>query len=307
MSLNISGEKCVFCKAYLFPEDDVVYCPECGAPHHRECYNQNGSCALKEFHGTENQYKKPENQPEAQPKENADTETYIVCGMCGEKYSVSEQVCPKCNTPNIIKSGNKVIKFDFLGGVPANTDLGNGVTADDAKKFVVTNTQRYIPKFLRFTTGKKTSWNWAAFLFPGAWFLSRKMSLLGALVITLQVAFTMLLIPFNNAISFLDFSSVQGYAEYAAVLLENISKIGTTVIYLSFLGMLLQLALRFVCAILGDYIYKKRVISTVSAIKSSGGDDIINLFRRKGGVSLLLAFLGIMIVEYMPTILASLI
>ena len=62
MSLNLSGEKCALCKAYLFEEDDVVYCPECGAPHHRECYNGIGHCALDGLHGTENQYKKP--QPE---------------------------------------------------------------------------------------------------------------------------------------------------------------------------------------------------------------------------------------------------
>ena len=39
MSIRTEEEQCVVCHAYLFSDDDVVYCPECGAPHHRECYN----------------------------------------------------------------------------------------------------------------------------------------------------------------------------------------------------------------------------------------------------------------------------
>ena len=58
MSLSYEGQSCALCHAYLFPEDDVVCCPECGAPHHRECYNSIGKCALEELHGTENQYDK---------------------------------------------------------------------------------------------------------------------------------------------------------------------------------------------------------------------------------------------------------
>ena len=56
MSLNEKGLSCAGCKAYLFEEDDIVYCPVCGAPHHRECYNRTGHCALEELHGTENEY-----------------------------------------------------------------------------------------------------------------------------------------------------------------------------------------------------------------------------------------------------------
>ncbi|MBR6741280.1 MAG: hypothetical protein IKL93_00900, partial [Clostridia bacterium] len=58
MSLQNKDQHCALCHAILFPEDDVVYCPECGAPHHRECYNGINHCALEEFHGTENQYDK---------------------------------------------------------------------------------------------------------------------------------------------------------------------------------------------------------------------------------------------------------
>ena len=58
MQMNKQNESktCQFCHGILFEEDDIVVCPECGAPHHRECWQKAGKCALEEFHGTENQY-----------------------------------------------------------------------------------------------------------------------------------------------------------------------------------------------------------------------------------------------------------
>ena len=56
MSLSVEGQKCPVCHAYLFDDDDVVFCPICGAPHHRDCYNAIGHCALEDKHGTDEQY-----------------------------------------------------------------------------------------------------------------------------------------------------------------------------------------------------------------------------------------------------------
>ena len=58
MSTKETKRVCSLCHAYLFEDDDVVCCPVCGAPHHRDCYMNIGHCALEEFHGTENQYDK---------------------------------------------------------------------------------------------------------------------------------------------------------------------------------------------------------------------------------------------------------
>ena len=42
---------CAYCQAVLFEEDDVVWCPECGAPHHRACWQSLGHCAREALHG----------------------------------------------------------------------------------------------------------------------------------------------------------------------------------------------------------------------------------------------------------------
>ena len=43
-------DKCAICGSYLFDDDDIVYCPECGAPHHRDCYNTVGHCGKEDMH-----------------------------------------------------------------------------------------------------------------------------------------------------------------------------------------------------------------------------------------------------------------
>lgn len=308
MSLNIPGEKCSVCEAYLFSDDDIVYCPECGAPHHRDCYNTIGRCGLEQYHGTQEQYKKPEPQSDVTQGQSTDehnNEAKIVCNMCGKTYDKDDTACNYCGAPNISKMGGKFISFDFLGGVPADMDIGEGITADEAKKFVGVNSQRYMPKFAAFKIGKKISWNWAAFLFPCAWFASRKMYAKAVLVGALQVAFTMLSFPFNKAISFLDTSQAANYFEVSQLIMDNLDKIGTSVIYAAFIGLVLQMVLGIVCGIIADCSYKNRVINEVKEIKSSI-DDANTLYRRRGGVSLTAALLGVMAVQYLPSIFASL-
>ncbi|MGI6280431.1 MAG: RING finger protein, partial [Acutalibacteraceae bacterium] len=151
MSFNINGLSCVRCKTYLFPEDDVVYCPVCGAPHHRECYNALNHCALESLHGTPEEYSR-EKELEAIESANEIREEEKVqaattrCEICGEVYDSSLEHCPKCGAEEFT-GFNNFIQFDMLGGVPADYDLGDGITANDAKNFVMANTHRYIQKF----------------------------------------------------------------------------------------------------------------------------------------------------------------
>ena len=79
--------------------------------------------------------------------------------MCHQKYEFVRNACPKCGAPNVAKVGGSFSSFDFLGGVPADYDIGDGITAEEAKRFVVANTQRYIPKFAVLSNHSRASWN----------------------------------------------------------------------------------------------------------------------------------------------------
>ncbi len=61
---------------------------------------------------------------------------------------------------------------------------------DDTADQVSSSTQHYLAYFDKYKeTGKKTSWNWAAFFFTSLWFFYRKMYLYGFLVVLGGFAF----------------------------------------------------------------------------------------------------------------------
>lgn len=311
MSLKLEGEKCPICHAYLFEDDDAVYCPECGAPHHRACYNQFGHCGVEHLHGTDMQYDRAkekaetEREPIKEEKPPINERITVKCRMCGEEYDPSCRVCPKCSAPNMASMGG-FVQFDFLGGVPADMDIGDGVTADEAKRFVAANTTRYIPKFAAMKAGKRTSWNWLAFLFPCGWFLSRKMYFSGVFVGILTVAITLLQFPFVIAVNNLGISDTATYMQVYQAVMENIGQIGMSLIILAFVSLVLNLILRIISAAFGDYLYRNHTISNIKQMRAES-EDMDADYRKRGGVSIFAMMLGLIAVQYLPSIILTLI
>ena len=305
MSIDKKHLSCVCCKAYLFEEDDVVYCPICGAPHHRECYNRLNHCALEELHGTENEYNA---EKEALKRQTAVEDTQnqneeITCEKCGKKYYSNLNQCPNCNK-NEFDSFNIYQNFDFLGGVPADLKLEEDVTAEQAKKFVLANTHRYIPKFAILNPKNKFSWNWMAFLFPAGWFLSRKMYKNGIIAGVLCVIASLLTYPFSLQLYQYGIDSTTSYTQIAEQMMDIMPDMSSGVLLLLILGFIFNLVIRIVSATLGDYIYKKHVITTIKEINQTSEDAEYD-FRKKGGVNIFLFFLGTMLIEYIPSIIAT--
>ncbi len=305
MSLNNKGESCARCHAYLFSEDDVVYCPICGAPHHRECYNALGHCALEEFHGTEKEYSKEKQAQikesvEQKPQNTPSPDDKITCTLCGEKFDNSLHRCPKCGTP----AGGVYGFFDFLGGVPADTDIGEGITAEDAKKFVLANPQRYIPKFALLNENSKASWNWMAFLFPAPWLISRKMYKGGIFAGIFTIMATLLSYPLNLILYRLGLDEIRTYSEVVRQIMEYLPQINIFIIIAALLGLVAELSTRIVCGIYADYWYKQYTISSIKKIRQESLDQDAD-FRKKGGVNFFLFMIGFMVLQYIPMIIAS--
>ena len=287
MSLDNKEINCALCHAYLFPEDDVVYCPECGAPHHRECYNSIGHCALEEFHGTDKQYD--------------------IVRRAAEEEKIKKEEAEAVQTPdNVFNTPFGVVtNIDFLGGVTPDTVIDDGVTARDAAKFVFSNTMRFIPKFAR---GRKASWNWLAFLTPCGWFLSRKMYKHGLVAGVLQTIAPLFTIPFLNLMANLgiDITKLMGY-DYAMVqkFMDNIDKISPVLLFAFFCGIFLNLAIMVLSGIFGDWFYRKHVINKVREINANSENKETD-YRKYGGVNIFLFLIGFLTVRYLPTIIALL-
>ena len=315
MSLEIKGQMCPICKAYLFEEDDIAVCPTCGAPHHRECFINAGKCGMEEFHGTDKQYdiikKASEEKDEAKEQEAPSKEETVKCRNCNNEYPATNSFCPQCGTPKA-QSGPVVIQFDYLGGVKADEDLGEGHKADEVKNFVVASTNRFIPKFKEFKNGRKVSFSVWHLLLPSASFALRKMYAFAAIAGAIEVAATLLMTPFNfNLDSIIAETGITGYMGLAQYMMDNFSdKALLSNFILACVGILLWVFVHLMSGLFANKLYYKHVIKTMTEINSSTEDQAekLLLYRKRGGVNLFAFALVFMAVTYwLPSIIYVLI
>lgn len=306
MSLNTKNQKCAVCSAYLFDEDDIVYCPVCGAPHHRECYLSVGKCGLEEFHGTDKEYKKPEESeapPKAETPPMGDNPFIKKCRSCGMPLDEGSPVCGNCGMPNNI--GPMPFGGFEMPIIDPNVPISEDITAGEAAGIVRTNTFRYIPKFLSLNKKRKGSWNWAAFLLPHAWFAFRKMYKESIITTLLLIASSLTSIPMALAFAQLPAApeGVENYLQLSQYYAQHITEIGVLPLVLAFVGVVLGIVIRIVSGIYGDYIYKQRVITSATLVKKAEDKDAAK--RKYSGTSFIGFFLAVLAMEYIPVLIAN--
>ena len=213
-----SGASCPVCHKKFTEDDDIVVCPDCGAPHHRACYMQNGRCALADSHGSGKAWQPPE-QPEQR-----NTVEDIHCPNCGTNNPRANERCSVCGAPlgvyetetengrheqnaSAQPGGNQYGWQDGQpwrnasadrGGIPPippnpfTTPYGGldpdemigDISARDYVLFTGSNSYYFLPKFKDFSEKKRTFvQNWAAFFFTYFYYLYRKMYGLGLLIL----------------------------------------------------------------------------------------------------------------------------
>ncbi len=297
MGISVEGQKCPVCDAYLFDNDDLVFCPECGAPHHRDCYAALGHCAFEDKHGTDEGYKPVKVEQDSLSQEEVKIEDAVkTCHFCGEQLEPNEKVCHKCGKLQMAGQpfGATVI-IDPMGGVKPDDDI-DGVTAKEVRLFVGANAQRYIPRFKAMAEKKKGSWNWAAFLVPHVWFFYRKMPLPGILFSSLLLVASMLLLPLAAIINTFPEQATASTAVLAKYLVDNLSSINSLSLFLAFLSTVLEIGIRIAAGFMGDKIYKKTVISGIKKVKKSDDNSLpLELaLAKKGGVNVFLGLIGLL-------------
>lgn len=111
--MRYENTECVFCKKIFTADDDVVTCPECGSPHHRECWSNNGKCANADKHGDGFVWKfplkdekptgfggNPFRTPQLQFDNNMrgkNGERLAACPRCGHFNFENEVLCQNCH------------------------------------------------------------------------------------------------------------------------------------------------------------------------------------------------------------------
>lgn len=189
--------KCPVCNKQFTKDDDIVTCPECGTPHHRECYNLAGHCVNEGLHKSGYSFLDEEKksniapEPQIQQETNGDyyytPEENIVESAKNDYQQSAQKEEPKDNTDAKGFSPFSPIQFD-TDEYREKGDI-DGVSINDIAATVRSNVPKFIGIFKKQSNKKsKISWNWSAFFFGSFYLLFRKMYKQGIAFLSLAAA-----------------------------------------------------------------------------------------------------------------------
>ncbi len=319
---------CIACRNEFEPDDDIVVCPECGTPYHRDCWNDHGHCINTELHERGEAWTRPESPKEAE-KSGDDTDL-VRCPNCGSKNDGSNLICSQCGSSMHPRNdgaapfgrftrkddssewrhnGSGIAEESF--SINPEEDM-DGARMQDVADFVGKNQMYYLPRFRYFRDQKrKLAPNFVCILFPELYFAYRKMWLLTILTIVviflLSIPSLLLSVMYqtDTILAMLQdqMGGLAGTEVYAAIegqytaLAEMLETHYDTLYWMDSICSYLTLVIRILAFLFGNYLYYRHTLKKIRMVRENQKSlmDVQPRIRIAGGAHfgfVVLAFVG---------------
>ncbi len=211
--MNYIGYDCPVCKSPFADGDDIVVCPVCGAPHHRECYKQKGGCGLEENHAkgiawedSVNAHARQQSQQntgyggqsayQRNDRQDSSVQHCPACGSANPSDGIFCQVCgtmmrrsnttggfnPGASGPYYNNQGTQQQyqnmysspAYSPYGGMNPEETLGEA-TVKEVATYIGPSSNYYLSRFRLYkANNRSSSFCWSGFLFGFMYFFYRK-------------------------------------------------------------------------------------------------------------------------------------
>ena len=302
---------CPVCENRFENGDDVVVCPECGAPHHRECWEQLGHCFYEDRHGEGFSF---ENAADGDSDDGGEAASdTVICQRCGAENERTNFYCGTCGYPMQAEdrkeqantqqtqyqqnptqgmpfgfgaTGNPM--YDPMAGMNSEEEIDEGVKVGEAAKYIGKNTPYYLQVFRRIRQYGSGKFNFSAFLFTGAYFLYRKMYLPGVLLMLGQIGVVVGSAALQLSNSWM---STMQYSELMNGIYGNtLGAEKMTVLMVSAGLSLLRIAMMVFSGLSANKLYHSHCMKSILLIKQECKDgSLTKELETKGGVNLPMA------------------
>ncbi|MDL2254104.1 DUF2628 domain-containing protein [Ruminococcaceae bacterium OttesenSCG-928-I18] len=307
-------DSCQVCHKPFAKGEDVVICPSCGAPYHRECYKKEGQCVYEHKHREGFEYTPAGGaaQPEAAsgPQEaggpaaqaGAQNSAGIVCPNCQTINERPNIFCERCGYPlhsEAVKGQGPAqgqapaTPPPFMMGVPptfeqasgyGGTELKgefDGIPKQDWAAFIGPSVPVYFARMeQQDRRGGKISFTFSAFFFGTFYFAYRKMWGWAAIAFATYLLF--------SAPSILWVLMDAGIPVFAGFTLDSLATASAVANYLSF-------ARNLLFGVFALYLYRRHAAKQIRSLQQNtpppGAYQLA--LQQKGGVSILGIFLVI--------------
>ena len=298
--LFYEGLSCPVCKKALIDQEDLVVCPKCGLPHHRDCWSSIGHCAAQEQHDTPEQWSRDKarsNSIKGHVPPNGDPSNSQICPHCYTRNSDYADFCAHCGhalrTPepqnNVSQQPPTVGEYTpfrsasyFNENYSSSDRIGDFSAADYAA--ITGNASRYyIPRFRQSEQTGRGGWNWSAFLLGPYWLLFRKQFATGIPLFVMQTVLSLVTMVLYAPV----YEASTEQAMYAAVEQIMMEPFFAPVVVLT----ILLTVIRVLLGVRGNDLYKLHCERKIRSARNKTPDLSAAELSSVGGTSVVVAIL----------------
>ncbi len=271
-------DNCPVCGLIFKDSDDIVVCPTCGTPHHRECYINSGSCANDSKHDDGFIFVSTAPAASEEPQKSS-------------QYSAEEPVY-ESSGDNSSDNANPFESDTFnspYGHVITDNERIDDIPVGDLKKFIGPAWIYYVPLFYAKVKGLRIfRINFSAFIGSYAWLFARKFYLLGLISALLSI----------GSYLFMDFFEAYLVSAGFDLTVSNILSSNDPMILLGYYAYMFMSNIPFILSILtgifANKLYMKRCIKKIKKINhsSSSAEQFNSRLAKRGGLNMPMLFLS---------------
>lgn len=302
---KFTGEKCIVCGELFEDGQDIVVCPDCGTPYHKDCWTQKGECINTNLHEAEETWKPSPKVTYTSP----DPGHSIRCIRCGSENEPGKRFCGDCGLPlNFSREdprpfnnddsfntsrNNGNTDFTPFGGdnmegfmptmhtikLTPQSDM-DGIKLGDLVNYIGGKSLNLIASFVRFAkTGQRISLNIAALFIPDIYFFYRKMYKTGVIY---------MLLLFLLSIPSLIYDGQSGTMMGMVLFTTPIDLKSDNFLSIVQLCNILIITLKVFAASYANYWYYKKAREDITSIRTDDiatDEEAVKMIRVKGGTS----------------------
>ncbi len=272
------GLVCDVCGKPFDKGSDIVVCPDCGTPHHRECWHELDHCINEIRHDEGYEWKAPVKEIPQGKIECPDCHSYMpqdsmFCENCGralktadsstQVYSIPGGRMDVHQFPNAYTMSQEEFKARVDRELAGEID---GISYRDMAVFIGQNAQYYIYRFKKMVQDPKYKpFNFTACMFPPIWLLFRKLwkhAILAAAINFVLNLPTLLIMAANMGV----------IGSASPLLFPGIETVASVT---SFIVLIVGVVWGFLAVPL----YKKDTVKRLQKLKAEAGDNTDRYYR----------------------------
>lgn len=298
---------CPVCGQTFQPQDDIVVCPVCGTPHHRECYQKLGHCAHLDWHAQGKRFeaggRSDQTREKQQDTQSGEEKKEEICPRCGAVNPPDLYFCRQCGFPlngPFQKEQNRSwqnngqqppysgadpryqqppfggvppVFFSPYAGMDPEEELAEGVTVKEMAQYLGTASPSFLMRFRRIAKERKTvSWNLLFAVGNVFYALYRKFYRIALPLLIygiLYIGLNLAITIFTYQALFSQLSNTVSVTEIYSVLEQVMSQLPSGVLLLYDLLHFLLLPICILMGLFGDKLYFHYCVDRIREIKAS--------------------------------------